>query len=86
MRKFFGLVEFHYEILAKRLRELSFLNNGVHIELVDQRTGKSDNFAFSGGVKGFVEYVNRSKSVLHPRFLRNSEKRRHDRGGGNAVE
>jgi len=63
----FGLIEFSFDILAKRLRELSFLNNGVKIELIDQRHNKSENFAYSGGVRGFVEYMNRSKSVLHPK-------------------
>ena len=62
----FGDVNFHFDILAKRLRELSFLNNGVKIRLIDQREGKEENFAFSGGVQGFVQYINRSKTNLHP--------------------
>ena len=62
----FGLVAFHFDILAKRLRELSFLNNGVKIALIDERDGKTENFTFTGGVKGFVEYMNRNKAVLHP--------------------
>jgi DNA gyrase subunit B len=65
-RTVFGNIDYHYDILARRLRELSFLNNGAKIVLIDQRAGKEENFAFSGGVRGFVEYMNRSKTVLHP--------------------
>ncbi|HUW36037.1 MAG TPA: DNA gyrase subunit B, partial [Rhodocyclaceae bacterium] len=61
----FGNIEYHFDILAKRLRELSFLNNGVKIKLIDQRNAKEEDFAFTGGVRGFVEYINRAKSVLH---------------------
>jgi len=71
----FGNIDYHYDIFARRLRELSFLNNGVRILLVDQRTNKEENFAFSGGVKGFVEYINRAKTVLHPNvFFATGEK------------
>ena len=70
----FGNIEYHYEILSKRIRELSFLNNGVHIKLIDQRHAKEEDFAFSGGVRGFVEYINKNKSILNPNiFYGNSE-------------
>ncbi|MBQ6656152.1 MAG: DNA topoisomerase (ATP-hydrolyzing) subunit B [Ottowia sp.] len=63
---FDGVTEFHYETLAVRLRELSFLNKGVHIRLIDDRSGRSDDFAGTGGVQGFVEFISRGKKVLHP--------------------
>ncbi len=82
----FNNIDFHYDVLAKRLRELSFLNNGVKIRLVDERNAKEDNFAFAGGVKGFVDFINQGKTTLGTQTFHAMGEKMSDQGTPVSVE
>src|SRR5450830_259170 len=78
--------DFHYEVLAKRLRELSFLNNGVRIRLKDERSGKEDDFSGADGVRCFVNIINKGKTILNPNIFHAMGDRQSDQDTNIGVE
>lgn len=77
---FTNVTDFSFDILARRFRELSFLNNGLKIHLIDKRTNKEEVFSYPGGVKGFVEFANQGKNVLHSNIMHTLGSRTSDTG------
>lgn len=69
----FTHIEFHFDYLAKRVRELAFLNSGVNIELIDERSGERETFCYDGGLRAFVEYLNQNKNPINRVFHFNTE-------------
>ncbi len=78
--------DFHYDVLAKRLRELSFLNHGVRIRLKDERSGKEDDFSGADGVRGFVNFINKGKTILNPNIFHALGDRQSDQNTNIGVE